>query len=170
MFIRINLSNDSIVNWSNFPIQSNQFGTVFTIADGVPLDYSLDKYDYIPAVSGVYDPNGWYPKEPPAQNETQTVKRFYTIVNTTSSGLFSVTFPDGFFSTRPMVSVEVIATNTRVHSHNTRLLTTTQITGVVKRSRPLPSSISLLTNLQSYDTWVDPGVVQVCIKAEEIIP
>jgi hypothetical protein len=55
MFIRINLINDTIVNWSLFPIVSNEFGTVFTLSDGVPADFSLDLYDYIPTVAGVYN-------------------------------------------------------------------------------------------------------------------
>lgn len=56
MFVRINLSTDQIVNYTTFPIESNEFGTVFTLADGVPADFDLSRYDYIPVVAGQFSP------------------------------------------------------------------------------------------------------------------
>jgi hypothetical protein len=169
MFVRINLNTDQIVNFTTFPIESNEFGTVFTIEDGVPIDFNLDKYEYIPSTPGVYDPNGWYPIIPSIQQENSIIRRQWVTVNTSSNGLFTFNFPQDFFTKAPMVSCTVIATNTRVHSVNVRSVTKDSITGVVKRSRLLPSVLSALSSLVSYDVFQDPGVVQVQIKAEEIL-
>ena len=67
MFIRINLNTDTIVNWSVFPMESNEFGTVFGLSDGVPADFSLELYDYIPTVAGVYNAANFRLKVQPAQ-------------------------------------------------------------------------------------------------------
>ena len=67
MFIRINLNTDSIVNWSVFPMESNEFGTVFGLSDGVPADFSLELYDYIPTVTGVYNAANFRLKVQPMQ-------------------------------------------------------------------------------------------------------
>jgi len=48
------------------------YGEVLSGADvfDIPGDYTPERYDYIPAVAGVYDPNGFIPKPPPENNNT----------------------------------------------------------------------------------------------------
>jgi hypothetical protein len=170
MRVEIDLTTDRVLRANPF-MERDLVGSIIVVGfeDGVPENFQIGGYDYIPAISGVYDPNGWYATVPPVQQDNSVIKRQWVTVNTQSNGLFTFAFPSGFFSKTPMVSVTVIATNTRVHSVNVRSVTANSITGVVKRSRLLPSVITALTGLQSYDTFQDTGVVQVQIKAEEIV-
>lgn len=41
---------------------------VFGIEDGVPVDFDLTKYNYIPQTPGVYDPEGWKPRIIPSKD------------------------------------------------------------------------------------------------------
>ena len=67
MFIRINLNTDTVVNWSILTMESNELGTVFSLADGVPADYDNSIYDYIATVPGQYSPSNFRLKTQPSQ-------------------------------------------------------------------------------------------------------
>lgn len=54
-------TNDTVVAWGVLYNDSLYDDVAFP----VPEDYSPERYDYIPSVKGVYDPNGFVPKEPP---------------------------------------------------------------------------------------------------------
>lgn len=61
-------TNDTVVAWGVLYDDPQYDAEAFEVPD----DYSPERYDYIPAVAGVYDPNGFTPKPPLSPGENPT--------------------------------------------------------------------------------------------------
>lgn len=92
--------------------------------------------------------------------------RYAKTVTTAADGTFSISLPAGLFAAAPVVSVIGLAAS-RDHVATLSLVSTTSIQGRVRKSRPLPASITAFSDLQSYDVFESPGVMTIHVTATE---
>ena len=96
-----------------------------------------------------------------------SVVPFAQTIATAADGTFTTAIPVDTFASAPVVQAAVLVASARAHAVTLTAVSATSISGFVKRSRTLPAVIAVLADLQNYDPWESPGVVSVCLMAQD---
>jgi hypothetical protein len=91
-------------------------------------------------------------------------------ISTASDGTFTVSLPASMFSAAPVIEAVVLISSARPHVVTLTAVSASSVSGFVLRGRKLPATIAALTDLQDFDPWESPGVVQVCLMAKAAAP